>query len=182
METCEPHILLRMTVVSIDFYMKRPTEAIGLLGHLDDSNSQLPVVRIFGSNDLGQRALCHIHGALPYLYFRPPDMFDCHFKDKSEVNNCLTSFRDQLESILQRRVEAKQPNQNYRKEPETHIMNMSVVEKKSMYGCFDSTLFVKVKYRDPSHKNDIVYCLEVFEPVKLCWFPFNFCSTLNYCS
>ena len=33
-----------------------------------------PVIRVFGTNQRGQRALCHIRGIYPTIYTRPSDM------------------------------------------------------------------------------------------------------------
>jgi hypothetical protein len=58
-----------MTVIHIDYvmlYLKRSARFVN--AHPD---GPLPVIRIFGSTANGQRAMLHIHGVLPYLYFRP---------------------------------------------------------------------------------------------------------------
>jgi hypothetical protein len=39
----------------------------------------LPVVRIYGSTEYGQKICVNIHGAFPYFYFRPQDMSDPKF-------------------------------------------------------------------------------------------------------
>lgn len=37
-------------------------------------DTPLPVVRIYGSTEYGQKICVNIHGAFPYFYFRPHDM------------------------------------------------------------------------------------------------------------
>ncbi|KAF2723681.1 hypothetical protein K431DRAFT_282779 [Polychaeton citri CBS 116435] len=64
----------RVRLNCVDHYQSHPT-------HLDpplwgprssatqrDSLPQVPVIRVFGSTETGQKVCCHVHGAFPYLY------------------------------------------------------------------------------------------------------------------
>ena len=125
--------------------------------------TSLPVIRVFGSTSAGQRACVHIHGFLPYLYFRPLDPLDTRFTNKAVVESFLPLFKSNLERCL--RVSRNTPSHS-RKE---FIHHMEVVEKKSIYGYQeDKNFFVKVYMRNP---NDIGVCVKIIENVQTGLFP-----------
>jgi DNA polymerase zeta len=63
----------RVRLNCIDHYQAKPTRYDPLLRN-DVRASQLhkepriPVIRIFGSTEAGQKVCAHIHGAFPYLF------------------------------------------------------------------------------------------------------------------
>jgi DNA polymerase zeta len=65
--------VFRVRLNCIDHYQAAPTKYDPQLRN-DVRPSQLskepkvPVVRVFGSTETGQKVCAHIHGALPYLY------------------------------------------------------------------------------------------------------------------
>lgn len=65
--------LFRVRLNCIDHYQSAPTHYDPQLRN-DIRPSQLPkgpkvpVIRIFGSTETGQKVCAHIHGAFPYLY------------------------------------------------------------------------------------------------------------------
>lgn len=57
----------------IDHYQATPSELDPYLPLSNGSLQQkdrpkVPVIRVFGATETGQRVCAHIHGALPYLY------------------------------------------------------------------------------------------------------------------
>jgi hypothetical protein len=73
---------LSVSVVQIDYCMKQNSVDYEFVEAFDTS---VPVVRIFGSTPTGQRACVYIHGALPYMYFRPLDMSHASFASRELV-------------------------------------------------------------------------------------------------
>lgn len=67
--------LFRVRLNCVDFYQGNPTRYDSQLRN-DVRPSQLgkstkvPVVRIFGSTETGQKVCAHVHGAFPYLYIQ----------------------------------------------------------------------------------------------------------------
>ena len=74
--------LISIQVVAIDFYMLWLPEPREFVEALDTA---LPVIRIFGSTERGQRSLIHVHGVFPYLYFRPVEPYDDSFSTEEKV-------------------------------------------------------------------------------------------------
>ena len=65
--------LFRVRLNCIDSYQASPTKFDPLLRnnvHLSQVHKEpkIPVIRIFGSTETGQKVCAHIHGAFPYLY------------------------------------------------------------------------------------------------------------------
>ena len=91
---------------------------------------RLPVIRVFGSTPGGQRTCVHIHGFLPYFYFRPKNPQDCMklFSNIADVKNQLAKFMHDLETALRIHYaqEHKFTNNN------SYVHTMEVCMKKSI--------------------------------------------------
>ena len=65
--------VFRVSLNCIDHYQATPTKYDPVLRN-DVRSSQLskepkvPVIRVFGSTETGQKVCAHIHGAFPYLF------------------------------------------------------------------------------------------------------------------
>lgn len=64
--------LFRVRLNCVDSYQATPTEFDPQL-YRDNGSSQkalpkLPVIRVFGATETGQKVCAHIHGAFPYLF------------------------------------------------------------------------------------------------------------------
>ena len=65
--------LFRVRLNCVDFYQATPTEFDPHFQKNHGSSQQknapkVPVIRVFGATETGQKVCAHIHGALPYLY------------------------------------------------------------------------------------------------------------------
>ena len=67
--------VFRVRLNCVDHYQATPTVFDPQLPIKDGSDnaqqkaaSKLPVIRVFGATETGQKVCAHIHGALPYLY------------------------------------------------------------------------------------------------------------------
>lgn len=65
----------RVRLNCIDYYHTTPTEFDPSLPKDDGTSpqkelSKVPVIRVFGATETGQKVCAHIHGAFPYLYIR----------------------------------------------------------------------------------------------------------------
>ena len=57
----------------VDHYQANPSDLDPRVplndgSHLQKNRPKLPVIRVFGTTETGQKVCAHIHGALPYLY------------------------------------------------------------------------------------------------------------------
>jgi DNA polymerase zeta len=65
--------VFRIRLNCIDHYQSVPSELDPPVPLSDGSRPQkirpkVPVIRVFGATETGQKVCAHIHGALPYLY------------------------------------------------------------------------------------------------------------------
>lgn len=62
-----------MRLNCVDHYQAAPSEfdpplQYGNENFGEDNKSKVPVIRIFGATETGQKICVHVHGAFPYLY------------------------------------------------------------------------------------------------------------------
>ena len=67
--------MFRVRLNCIDHYQATLTDFDPVLPRSDDQAQQkeapkVPVLRIFGATETGQKVCAHIHGALPYMYIQ----------------------------------------------------------------------------------------------------------------
>ena len=64
--------LFRVRLNCVDHYQSTPTEFDPQLPAVHGSQQRavpkIPVIRVFGATETGQKVCAHVHGALPYLY------------------------------------------------------------------------------------------------------------------
>lgn len=65
----------RFRLNCIDNYQATPTDldptlrrGTGSSQKSREASPQVPVIRVFGATETGQKVCAHVHGALPYLY------------------------------------------------------------------------------------------------------------------
>ena len=65
--------IFRVRLNCVDHYQATPTAFDPQFPGINGSNKQravpkIPVIRVFGATETGQKVCAHVHGALPYLY------------------------------------------------------------------------------------------------------------------
>lgn len=65
--------IFRVRLNCVDHYQSTPTKFDPVLRNNVspsqlDKEPKVPVIRVFGSTETGQKVCAHIHGAFPYLY------------------------------------------------------------------------------------------------------------------
>lgn len=65
--------VFRVRLNNVDHYQSTPSDfdppLFGNYGSTQRVDApQVPVIRVFGATETGQKVCAHIHGALPYLY------------------------------------------------------------------------------------------------------------------
>ncbi|CUS13110.1 unnamed protein product, partial [Tuber aestivum] len=81
----------RIRLNNIDSYQAYPTTLDPSFPHIPDDERppKIPIVRVFGATETGQKVCAHIHGAFPYLYVEYPGKSLM----PEDVHNFLTRFR-----------------------------------------------------------------------------------------
>lgn len=67
--------VFRVRLNCVDHYQAIPTEFDPSLPIRDDKEQEktapkVPVIRVFGATETGQKVCAHIHGAFPYLFIQ----------------------------------------------------------------------------------------------------------------
>jgi len=139
--------MITLNVIYMDFTMLWVRDPCGFIPRNDEG--PLPVVRIFGNTPAGQRAMVHIHGFLPYLYFRPKSPDDTSFDDIESVRERLPTFQGLLEHHLlatrQGMFSSGGGFGNFSKEPVRLVHELSVERNRNIYGYHETQTFVKVR-------------------------------------
>lgn len=76
-------MVLRIRLNNQDFYSASPTELDPALPLVSTAVGvpDVPIIRVFGTNSDGEQVLCHVHGALPYIYVDYPGPYRVHGPD-----------------------------------------------------------------------------------------------------
>ena len=90
----------RVRLNCVDHYQASPTDLdpdlFGSHGSTQRLNApSLPVIRVFGSTETGQKVCAHVHGALPYLYIEYRGSMD-----KGAVNIYIQQLRASIDHAL----------------------------------------------------------------------------------
>ena len=151
---------LLVNVLYIDYiqlWLRKPADFVAA-----PTDGPLPVIRIFGATDAGQHAVVHVHGFLPYLYFRPASSEDTSFNDEKRVKSYLPAFQRALEKRLQEhRVAQMDASKQNTSDPGARFVDrMEVVERTSIYGLQGPQWFVRVFLRKPTSTKQCRIILE----------------------
>ena len=94
--------IFRVRLNCVDHYQNPPTSLDPPLWGLSESSStqrnnlpQVPVIRVFGATETGQKVCAHIHGALPYLFIPYTES-----RNKDELDNYIQDLRLSIDHAL----------------------------------------------------------------------------------
>ncbi|XP_030754666.1 DNA polymerase zeta catalytic subunit isoform X2 [Sitophilus oryzae] len=130
--------MVSVRIVVIDYYMSPPIPGLDVTysEFRGSSVSQVPILRCFGSNEIGQKICLHIHGVFPYLYI-PYD----------GVGN-VDSLMYQLASSIDRAVNVSLNQANSSMQ---YVYKISLVSGIPMYGYHQKKhQFFKIYLYNPS--------------------------------
>lgn len=147
----------RVHVVNFDYSMIWASEGYPYID-LKGNSTLVPVIRVFGSNTNRQKVCAHVHGVLPYFYFRPTDHLDSSFESIEVVERGIECMHRIIEGILN----VKRPqyhikcNSSGSLSTNVFIHEMKVVEKIPIYGYYEKAVpFVKISLYNPADVNAV---------------------------
>ncbi|PWY79479.1 hypothetical protein BO94DRAFT_577153 [Aspergillus sclerotioniger CBS 115572] len=113
----------------VDHYQATPSELDPPLPYRDgaagkNDRSKVPVIRIFGATETGQKVCVHVHGAFPYLYVE----YDGDL-DPEKVSSAIRSLRLSIDQAL---AVSYNRNENARKIP--FVAHITLVKGVPFYG------------------------------------------------
>ncbi|GEM06150.1 DNA polymerase zeta subunit [Rhodotorula toruloides] len=105
----------------------------------------VPVIRIWGATDRGQRVTAHVHGAFPYVYVDYKGKLD-----PESVNNYIRRFG----SALNRAMELSLPSKHKKGQSPQYVAFIVLCKGTHFYGySVGYKPFLKVYMVNPRHKN-----------------------------
>ncbi len=163
MSSLEPFV--SVNVVCIDHVMVRSRNSNEYLQVERDETR--PVIRVFGSTPHGQRVCVHVHGFLPYFYFRPRLIKDqqLYFKTQEQVETYLDRMRDKIEKYLNDDEKRKRYTENSKEHKEyrnkKYIAGIETYTSCTIYGYHNEEhVFVKLTVYNPASIRTICTLLE----------------------
>ncbi|KAF2132340.1 hypothetical protein P153DRAFT_335156 [Dothidotthia symphoricarpi CBS 119687] len=146
----------RFRLNCIDHYQAAPTDLDPILrrsaGLSDRQDApQVPVIRVFGATETGQKVCAHIHGALPYLYLEYNGSLE-----KDAVNRYVLALRASIDHAL-----AATYRQNAYDAKSVYAGHISLVKGVPFFGYnVGYKVFLKVYMLNPKHMTrlaDLLY-------------------------
>ncbi|GAA6052660.1 hypothetical protein JCM3770_003916 [Rhodotorula araucariae] len=112
---------------------------------------QVPVIRIWGATDRGQRVTALVHGVYPYVYIEYKGKLD-----PESVNEYIRRFG----AALNRAMELSLPNKHGKGQPAQYVAFIVLCKGTNFYGYHvGHQAFLKVYMVNPRHKNRIAEVL-----------------------
>jgi DNA polymerase zeta len=158
---------LAIQTVIFDHYMLKSNHKVDFI---EKSETPVPVIRIYGSTNQGHRILAHVHGFLPYLYFRPSNVNHTSFDNIAQVQSYLPALHHRLEDQFEKKriaaIHAKREQQvdgiMAEVKPKRHIHHLETVSKLPFYGYWEQEkIFIKCFLYDPSDIKNLITIVEV---------------------
>ena len=85
--------LFRIRLNCVDHYQAAPTVFDPQLPNVDGAPHQkVPVIRVFGATETGQKVCAHIHGTFPYLYIEYDGALIADEGELSYLDTLLISY------------------------------------------------------------------------------------------
>ncbi|ORE18622.1 ribonuclease H-like protein [Rhizopus microsporus] len=144
---------ISIRIVDIDHYLQRPCFLDRTYSPFcNDPLSRVPVIRIFGSTDAGQKACVHIHQIYPYFFvpYTIPQEYTSEDIQKSifQFGTCLNQAFDQ----------STRPSPDKKNQ---HIAAIVLVKGVPFYGYHTGyQTFLKIYIIDPSEKQQMIDILQ----------------------
>ncbi|KAF2659320.1 hypothetical protein K491DRAFT_712839 [Lophiostoma macrostomum CBS 122681] len=137
----------RFRLNCIDHYQATPTDLDPVLrrnaGPSQRQNAPtVPVIRVFGATETGQKVCAHIHGALPYLYLKYEGSLE-----KETVNAYISTLRASIDHAL-----ASTYRRNAYDGKSVYVGHITLVKGVPFYGySVGYEIFLKVYMLNPLH-------------------------------
>ncbi|KAK5650145.1 hypothetical protein RI129_001174 [Pyrocoelia pectoralis] len=124
-------------IFNIDFYMSAPIEGIDPL-HSDFRGTTIksvPIIRIFGSSEVGLKTCLHIHGVFPYLYIP--------FDGSEDADSVIYQIANKLDQAINISF-------GHASSTSQHVYKIILVSGKPFYGYHPRDhLFLKIYFYNP---------------------------------
>ena len=139
--------MFRFRLNCIDHYQAVPSELDPVLrrrpGDLQRHNAPLvPVIRVFGATETGQKVCAHIHGALPYLYLEYNGSLE-----RNEVKTYVRTLRTSIDHVL-----AASYRRNAYDGKTAYVGHITLVKGIPFYGYhIRYRFFLKIYLLNPAH-------------------------------
>ncbi|GAA6018210.1 hypothetical protein JCM11491_005634 [Sporobolomyces phaffii] len=112
---------------------------------------QVPVIRIFGATDKGQRVCAHVHGTFPYVYVEYKGKLD-----PDSVNDYIRKFGASLNSAMALSL----PTKHKHGQTPQYVAFIVLCKGVPFYGYHVGyRLFLKIYMVHPTHKSRLSQCL-----------------------
>lgn len=157
----------RVRLNCVDFYQATPTSLDPpLWGHQTKASQQnapqVPIIRVFGATETGQKVCAHIHGAFPYLYLE---------YDGSLVQDQVDAYIQSLRLSIDHALAVSYRRNNYDGKA-VYVAHISLVKGVPFFGYHVGfKYFLKVYILNPLHMTrlaDLLYqgaiMKRVFQP------------------
>ncbi|KAH8858584.1 DNA polymerase zeta catalytic subunit [Schistosoma japonicum] len=129
---------LSLKIFSLDYYFSLPNDLldVGYSSFARCYSRRIPVIRVYGTANTGQKICANIHGVLPYIFVELP-----------RVDSDIQDFVQTFVLSLERSIHAKLNTSNVK---DIFVFDASVVSGFSIYGYHESERpFIKLYLVDP---------------------------------
>ncbi|CEG83153.1 Putative DNA polymerase [Rhizopus microsporus] len=144
---------ISIRIVDIDHYLQRPCFLDRTYSPFcDNPLSRVPVIRIFGSTDAGQKACVHIHQIYPYFYVPYTISQGYNLED---IQKSIFQFGTCLNQAFDQSIRPSPDKKNQ------HIAAIVLVKGIPFYGYHTGyQTFLKIYIIDPSEKQQMIDILQ----------------------